>query len=187
MSENLQKMFIEDAPQDVDNLTGAENLSDLVLQLQKLEDEVKDDEEALKRKKQQIDKISGIAIPEIMQAMKLKTMKLSDGSGIEIKEIYSATIPVANKEGAFTWLRENGLGDLIKNEVTVAFGRNEDAKASDYASLAQRQGFEPVQKLKVEPMTLKALVRERVESGQDMPSDLFNVFVGNRTKLTRKQ
>ena len=27
MSENLQKMFIEDAPQDVDNLTGAENLS----------------------------------------------------------------------------------------------------------------------------------------------------------------
>jgi len=46
MNENLQKMFIEDAPQDVDNLTGAENLSDLVLQLQKLEDEVKDDEEA---------------------------------------------------------------------------------------------------------------------------------------------
>jgi len=36
-------------------------------------------------------------------------------------------------------------------------------------------------------MTLKALVRERIESGQDMPSDLFNVFAGNRTKLTRKQ
>ena len=46
MSENLQKMFIEDAPQDVDNLTGAENLSDLVLQLQKLEDELKADEES---------------------------------------------------------------------------------------------------------------------------------------------
>ena len=187
MSENLQKMFIEDAPQDVDNLTGAENLSDLVLQLQKLEDEVKDDEEALKRKKQQIDKISGIAIPEIMQAMKLKTMKLSDGSGIEIKEIYSATIPSDRKEGAFTWLRENGLGDLIKNEITVSFGRNEDNKASDYAILAQGQGYEPVQKLKVEPMTLKALVRERLESGQEMPSDLFNVFAGNRTKVTRSK
>ena len=187
MSENLQKMFIEDAPQDVDNLTGAENLSDLVLQLQKLEDEVKDDEEALKRKKQQIDKISGIAIPEIMQTMKLKTMKLSDGSGIEIKEIYSATIPSDRKEGAFTWLRENGLGDLIKNEVTVAFGRNEDIKASDYAILAKGQGYEPVQKLKVEPMTLKALVRERLEAGLEMPSDLFNLFTGNRTKITRKQ
>ena len=70
MNENLQKMFIEDAPQDVDNLTGAEKLSDLVLQLQKLEDELKDDEAALTRKKEQIEKISGIAIPEIMQAMK---------------------------------------------------------------------------------------------------------------------
>ena len=187
MNKDLQKMFIEDSPQDVNNLVGVENLSDLVVELQKLEDEVKDDEEALKRKKQQIDKISGIAIPEIMQAMKLKTMKLSDGSGIEIKEIYSATIPSDRKEGAFTWLRENGLGDLIKNEVTVAFGRNEDIKASDYATFAKGQGYEPVQKLKVEPMTLKALVRERVESGQDMPSDLFNMFTGSRTKITRNK
>jgi len=36
-------------------------------------------------------------------------------------------------------------------------------------------------------MTLKALVRERVENGLEMPVDIFNVFVGNRTKLTRKQ
>ena len=187
MSENLQKMFIEDAPQDVDNLTGAENLSDLVLQLQKLEDELKADEEALKRKKEQIDKISGIAIPEIMQAMKLKTMKLSDGSGIEIKEIYSATIPVANKEGAFTWLRENGLGDLIKNEVTVAFGRNEDNKASEYADLARGRGYQPTPKLKVEPMTLKALFRERSENNQELPSEHFNLFKGNKTKITRSK
>jgi hypothetical protein len=54
------------------------------------------------------------------------------------------------------------------------------------ADLAQGQGYQPVQKLKVEPMTLKALVRERIEAGQDMPSDLFNVFAGNRTKITRK-
>jgi len=187
MSEDLQKMFIEDVSQDVDNLTGAENLSDLVLQLQKLEDELKVDEEALKRKKEQIDKISGIAIPEIMQAMKLKTMKLSDGSGIEIKEIYSATIPVANKEGAFQWLRNNDLGDLIKNEVTVSFGRGEDNKASNYANLARENGFEPAQKLKVEPMTLKAEYRSRVEKGLDLPSEHFNLFKGNKTKITRSK
>ena len=33
------------------------------------------------------------------------------------------------KEAAYKWLRENGLGDLIKNEITVSFGRNEDNKA----------------------------------------------------------
>ena len=83
-------------------------------------------------------------------------MKLKDGSAIEVKEIYSATIPIDKKEGAFNWLRNNDLGDLIKNEITVSFGRNEDNKASDYANLAESNGYQPVQKLKVEPMTLKA-------------------------------
>ena len=123
----------------------------------------------------------------MMTEMNISTLKLADGSAVEVKPVYSASIPIAKKEEAFNWLRDNDLGDLIKNEVTVSFGRNEDNKAADYAVLAQGQGYQPIQKLKVEPMTLKALVRERVESGKDMPSDLFNVFAGNRTKLTRKQ
>ena len=123
----------------------------------------------------------------MMTEMNISTLKLADGSAVEVKPVYSASIPIAKKEEAFNWLRDNDLGDLIKNEVTVSFGRNEDNKALQYANLAQGQGYQPVQKLKVEPMTLKALVRERVESGKDMPSDLFNVFAGNRTKLTRKQ
>ena len=45
MDNNLEKMFIEDAPQDVDNLTGVENLSTLVIELQRLEDEIHSDEE----------------------------------------------------------------------------------------------------------------------------------------------
>ena len=35
-------------------------------------------------------------------------------------------------------------------------------------------------------MTLKALLRERTEAGQEMPSDLFNTFVGNQTKIRSK-
>jgi hypothetical protein len=119
--------------------------------------------------------------------MNISTLKLADGSSVEVKPVYGASIPVAKKEGAYNWLRENGLGDLIKNEVTVAFGRNEDNKAIAYANLAQGQGYQPVQKLKVEPMTLKALVRERLEAGLEMPSDLFNMFTGNRTKITRSK
>ena len=186
-NENLQKMFVEDAPQQVNELTNVKSLSTHVLELQKLEDEINEDEERLKRKKQEADKLSGEVIPEIMESMKLKTMKLADGSGIEIKQIYSATIPVANREGAYNWLRENDLGDLIKNEVTVSFGRGEDNKASEYANLAAERGFQPVQKLKVEPMTLKALYRERSENNQELPSEHFNLFKGNRTKITRSK
>ena len=187
MNDNLQKMFIEDAPQDVNNLKGVENLSTLVLELQKLEDDIKVQEDKLKLTKEKADRLSQVAIPEIMEALKMKTMKLADGSAIEIKEIYSATIPVNKNEGAYNWLRENDLGDLIKNEITVSFGRGEDNKASDYADLAKERGFEPTQKLKVEPMTLKALFRERSENKQELPSEHFNLFKGNKTKITRSK
>ena len=112
-NENLQKQFLEDAPQAVDSLANVQDLSDCVVRLQRLEDEIKQDEENLKLKKIKADKLSGEVIPEMMESMKLKTMKLADGSAIEVKEIYSATIPVARREGAYNWLRENGLGDLI--------------------------------------------------------------------------
>ena len=119
--------------------------------------------------------------------MGLSSLKLADGSAVEVKPYYAASILNKNKDAAYSWLRDNGLGDIIKNNVTVSFGRNEDNKAAEYANLAKSQGYQPTQKLKVEPMTLKALVRERIEKGVEMPMDIFNVFVGNRTKLTRKQ
>jgi hypothetical protein len=186
-NEDLTQQFEADSPQQVNEIDNVRSLSTYVIQLQSLEDEVKIMEENLKRKKEAADKISEEVIPEIMEQMKLKTLKLQDGSAIEVKEIYGASIPVANREGAYKWLRDNDLGDLIKNEITVSFGRGEDNKANDYASLAEKNGYQPSQKMKVEPMTLKALYRERVENNQDLPSEHFNLFKGNKTKITRNK
>ena len=186
-NQDLSQQFEADSPQQVNEIDNVNSLSTYVIQLQSLEDEVKIMEENLKRKKEAADKISEEVIPEIMENMKLKTLKLQDGSAIEVKEIYGASIPVANREGAYKWLRDNDLGDLIKNEITVSFGRGEDNKANDYASLAEKNGYQPSQKMKVEPMTLKALYRERVESNQDLPSEHFNLFKGNKTKITRNK
>ena len=186
-NENLRAQFVADAPQQVDELENVRSLSNYVIDLQKLEDEIIKEESLLKRKKERAAIISAEVIPEIMESMKLKTLKLQDGSAIEVKEIYGATILVAKREGAYQWLRDNDLGDLIKNEITVSFGQGEDTKASEYASLAESKGYQPSQKLKVEPMTLKALYRERVEAKQDLPSEHFNLFKGNRTKITRSK
>jgi len=123
----------------------------------------------------------------MLTEMGLSYLKLADGSSVEVKTNYSATITLANKEKAINWLRENGLGDIIKNELIVSFGRNEDNKAAAYAELAKGQGYQPTQKLKVEPMTLKALVRERIEGGKPLPTEIFNVFIGNKTTIKRKQ
>ena len=179
--------FEKDQEEILDRTENIKSLADEVKKLRDLEDELKADEEALKNKKQNVEIISGEIIPTLLSEMGLSSIKLADGSAVDVKPYYAANISSKNREAAYNWLRENGLGDIIKNEISVSFGRNEDNKAATYANLAKSQGFEPTQKLKVEPMTLKALVRERIENGKEMPMDIFNVFVGNRTKLTRKQ
>ena len=179
--------FEADQREDLDSVNEAGSLAEQVVKLQKLEEELLAKEVEAKELKRKVDLVSSEVIPTMMQEMNISTLKLADGTSVEVKPVYGASIPADKKEDAYTWLRENGLGDLIKNEVTVAFGRSEDNKAQQYAVLAQGQGYEPVQKLKVEPMTLKALVRERIENGLDMPSNLFNLFTSNRTKITRNK
>ena len=178
--------FEQDQTESLTQINDAKVLSDQVVKLKILEDKILKAEDDLKKLKEDADVLSGEVIPTMMTEMNISTLKLADGTAVEVKPIYGASISPERKEEAFNWLRINGLGDLIKNEVTVSFGRNEDNKAIAYANLAAENGYQPSQKLKVEPMTLKALVRERIEAGKDMPSDLFNVFAGNRTKIIRK-
>ena len=179
--------FEKDQTEVLDKTTNINKLADKIKELQAQQEELQIQEDAVKQKKKDIEYLSGEVIPTMLSEMGLSFLKLQDGSSVEVKTNYSATITQANKEKAFNWLRENGLGDIIKNEISVSFGRNEDNKAADYANLARGQGLEPKQKLKVEPMTLKALVRERIEAGKEMPTELFNVFIGNKTTIKRKQ
>ena len=179
--------FEQDKQDVVEKTSNIDKLSDKIKEMQAIQKDIELKEEFLKQRKKDLDHISGEIIPTMLAEMGLSFLKLSDGSSVEVKTNYSATITQANKEKAFNWLRNNGLGDIIKNDVIVSFGRNEDNKAADYAELARGQGLQPTQKLKVEPMTLKALVRERIEGGKEMPTELFNVFIGNKTTIKRKQ
>ena len=179
--------FEKDQEEVLDRTTNINKLADKIKELQANQQQLEIQEDAIKQKKKDIEYLSGEVIPTMLSEMGLSFLKLQDGSSVEVKTNYSATITQANKEAAFNWLRENGLGDIIKNEISVSFGRNEDNKAADYAELAKGQGLEPQQKLKVEPMTLKALVRERMEAGKEMPTELFNIYVGNKTTIKRKQ
>jgi hypothetical protein len=114
-------------------------------------------------------------------------LKLADGSSVEVKPFYAARIPQAKVEEAFQWLRDNGFGDLIKNNVTLTFGRSEDNVAKSLVDELKKKGHNVNQTEKVEPMTLKAFVREQIQAGRNVPSDLFGVYVANKTKITTKE
>ena len=179
--------FEQDQENVLQKTTNIQSLADQVEKLEDLNKRLELQEENIKNTKKQIDNISGEVITTMMSEMGLSHLKLMDGSSVDVKPNYSASITIANREAAFKWLRNNGLGDIIKNEISVSFGRNEDNKAADYAALAEERGFQPTQKMKVEPMTLKALVRERLEAGKSMPTEIFYVFVGNKTTIKRNK
>ena len=174
----------QDAMKKTENI---QSLADQVEKLEELQSRLQTQEQVMKDTKKQIERISGEVIPTMMSEMGLAELKLQDGSHLKVSTSYRATITEANKEAAFNWLRDNGLGDIIKNEISVSFGRNEDNKAATYAELAKGQGFQPTQKMKVEPMTLKALVRERIEAGKEMPTEIFGVFSENKTTIKRNK
>ena len=127
--------FEQEKREELDGVNDAKKLSDQVVKLQELEEILLVKEQEYKEMKRKVELVSSEVIPTMMQEMNISTLKLSDGTSVEVKPVYGASIPADKKEEAYKWLRENGLGDLIKNEVTVAFGRSEDNKAQQYACL----------------------------------------------------
>jgi hypothetical protein len=98
--------FEADQTESITQTNDAKALSDQVIKLRNLEDEIKIAEESLKQLKQQAETLSGEVIPTMMTEMNISTMKLADGSAIEVKPVYGASIPIEKKEEAFNWLRK---------------------------------------------------------------------------------
>ena len=148
-----------------------------------LEKEIEDLGASLKEKEEQYRNLTEVSIPEAMAESGMKKFVMADGSLIDVKPFYGASISKARQAEAFKWLRDNGFDDIIKNTVSVRFGRKEDELAARMIQLLRQQGFLPEQTEKVEPQTLKAWVKERVEKGQPVDSELFGVFIGQKATI----
>jgi len=160
-------------------------MADLCAEQAALEDEMKQLEEQLKAKAKAARKLSQEIIPAKMSELGLESLTLKDGSSVKVKQLVQASIPVKYREEAFQWLRDNGHGDLIKNQVSATFGKGEDDSASNFIDKIEELGYQPNQKVWVEPMTLKAFVREQIAGGSEIPMDKFGVFVGAETKISK--
>ena len=187
MNDNNTINFEEDQ-QEIIEKTDLDILSQQSYKLQSLENQIDKQEKLIKKLKELHDNLSSEIIPDILAEQGITSIKLSDGSMIEIRKVFSCTLPkdVNKREACYQWLRQNDLGDIVKNSVSVDFGKGEDNRAKDFFGSAVDQGLEPSQSSKVESSTLRALYRERVEAGLDMPSDLFHTYVKDQTKISRK-
>tara|TARA_B100000085_G_scaffold284346_1_gene317215 strand:- start:310 stop:858 length:549 start_codon:yes stop_codon:yes gene_type:complete len=165
--------------------SGISTISNLCKQQLTLEQRIADLEQELKDAKQEHRKIAEDLLPAAMDEYGVAELKMDDGSKINVSPFYSASIPKAKQDEAFTWLTEQGHGSLIKNHVTAAFGRGEDNLAKDLLAELDQRGMATQTKTWVEPMTLKSFVKEQVEKGENLPYDLLGIFVGQKAKITR--
>ena len=145
-------------------------------------------EEELKKLKDVETTLSEQTIPNLMQKAGVELIKLEGGISVEVKPFYSARIPASKSEQAFQWLRDNGHGDLIKNQVSLEFGMKQDNEAKSIVEELKSKGLPVKQKTTVHPSSLRGFVREQIQDlGKDVPADLFGTYVANKTKITTKE
>ena len=146
---------------------------------------VKELEEKLKQEKKRLLKMTDEDLPALMTEANSMEFTLLDGSKVTIKPQYGASIKVDNRPAAYEWLREHGHDDIIKNTISCQFGRGEDDLASSFKAFAEKEGYVPTQTEKIEPMSLRGFVKERVENGDEFPMELFGAYVGQRAVITK--
>jgi Asp-tRNA(Asn)/Glu-tRNA(Gln) amidotransferase C subunit len=144
---------------------------DRQIKVAQLEEELKSWQAAL-RQVQEVD------LPNAMQQAGVSEIKLPSGEKITIKDDVYASIPKDERyDQAMSWLRDHGFGDIIKNEVKVAFGKGEEDEAVALMEELDANGWKNyTSAVTVHASTLKALIREQLAKGADFPLELFGAM-----------
>ena len=159
-------------------------LSGLVGQLNSVMEQINETEEHLKQLKSEKQRLSIEIIPQKMDEMGMERVDV-EGASVTLEPFVSASIPKDRREEAFSWLRENGLDDIIKNDVTVSFSAGQDNQAGAVVDDLRQQGLDPAQKTHIHAQTLKKWVGDRLKDGKETDFDTFGVYVGTEAKITR--
>ena len=193
MSDDLTKLMEQDFEETLASSVekvdqqGLTSVAALARQIRDKEERIQGLEETLKDEKKALLKLTDEEMPAMLAEIGISSFSLDDGSTVEVKQTYGASILVDNRPAAYEWLREHGYDDVIKNTVLCQFGRGEDDLASSFAAFAQQQGYVPQQKTEIHPQTLRAFIKERVEEGEAFPMELFGAWVGQRAVIKRSK
>jgi hypothetical protein len=163
---------------------GGGELSDLIRKASQLNRTLKRMEDDLKSTRKNRDRYLYEFIPAKMSEMGLDKIEV-DGNKVSLRTFVSGTMPKdpIEKDNALAHLREIGAADFIKNDISVSFGVTQDNSAKALRADLEDRGFEASSKTWVEPMTLKKLIRERVEANQEIDLEMFNAHVGQVAKI----
>lgn len=179
------------------------DLADAAQRLQEIAYAIEQTETLLQSLSEKHRKITEEEIPQKMLELGMKSFALDDGSTVDVKPFYDCRITPENQDDAFAFLRRTGNGSLIKNVVTLSFGKGEDDLAAKVKAMLAEQKLDFTEATSVHAQTLKAFVKETVETNNGMlqipeepdpekasvplPHDLFKVYVGTKAVIKSKK
>ena len=148
-----------------------------------LERQIEDAEEVVKALKEAFREVSQQIIPKLMDKAGMSEFKLKDGSKVSVTPFYAGKI---TSDAGYEWLKDNGHGDMVKSifEVQYPFTASEE-ELEVYLDKLNDLGLNYIDKKSVHHMTLGAWLKEQDLNGSPAPIDLFNVYQGYKTKISR--
>ena len=90
--DNITLQDLEEDQQQLIEKTDIQTLASFCQELQAHEEEIERLEATIKSYKEKADKISSEIIPNLLAEQGLASLKLADGSGVEVKKTYSCTV-----------------------------------------------------------------------------------------------
>ena len=186
----MSEMDFEDVAEQLSEVTedGLSRVTNLALAQIEKHQLVESLEEQLKQAKKDLANIQENELPAAIAEYNLKEFTLDNGTQISVKRFYNVSIPKdeEKRQACFNWLNDNGYGDLIKNQVAVNFVKGKEREATSFIQELEDRNLTPSNKKWVEPMTLKAFAKERVEKAEPFPSDMFGLYIGEKATIKKK-
>ncbi len=184
---------IFDVEADTTTATDAQlsTIAGLLRQVPVLQQKVADAQAVLAAANFALTKLTDDMLPEALSSAgyDAPTKCVIAGQEVKFDTFLSTSITDEHKPAAFAWLRKNGHGDLIKRETKFVFPKGSDAFHKKFMaawvklSKGVKLQIKLTDKESVHGGTLKAFVKEEITQGNEVPADLFSVYVGKHVDV----
>lgn len=164
-----------------DELGSIQKLANEQMRLEQL---VADLENTMKTAKRSLERVSHELLPDALMKAEVKSFELSGGIKLSLNKKYIGSIKKENEDAALEWFKSTQRAGVITPNVTLPFVKGHIQEAEEAAQRVADMGIPVSIKPNVHWQTLRAVVRELYESGEEIPS-CISTHVINETKIKR--
>ncbi len=140
----------------------------------------------VKEAKKSLAGLNETAIPDLLDELDIQDFTVKNGAKVELTETIRGNIKKADRGAAHAWLEENGYQGLVKRQIKIEFGKQDEKWAAKFErDCGQRK--RPLNMKRTEEVhssTLQAFVRTELEKGVDLPMALLGVYRQRVAKIT---